>query len=270
LHRFKESFSPDFFSTINFEQSFDRYFDLPKKIVGRVNGLALYGDDSRAVLFPVQSELVYLLDPLKNNEYRFELLDAKSGLATEVTMKGFERVSLFMLKYLQPAFEVLRKQQWKVSSEIYDEWDPVDGPSASMAAAISIISAMSDTPLYKNRFVTGALSPGGKANIIGGTYWKGMVPMRLKELAMQKDNEPTYFVFPAANLTELTKDLVWDAFDLTKKVGLLPVSTIAEAYHYLTTETITKDDILHAEELGKQDLLQSLDKIIKRFSEPAK
>ncbi|MFH1173678.1 MAG: S16 family serine protease [archaeon] len=264
---FRDELSVDFFSAIDSCKEFGGYFDLPPAVVGKVHGLYVTEDDV-AGLSSVYSYYVPLLDPLRIHESRFELVEAKAGLAGQSEIKGFELVTNYLQRLLAPYHEQWKKCNWKIVTEFKDEFEPQDGPSASTAIAVSVLSALSGTPLYKNRFLTGTLDPEGQVGVIGGTYWKALVPLRIQELAKERKAEtPMYFIFPAGNILDLSKELAYDPFNLDENVCLLPISTIAQAYHYFTVDKITEEEILHAQEHGSKKLEQDLERIIQNLKE---
>lgn len=247
--RFKDTyFYPGFFESVDREKKFDGYFSQPKAGVGNMNGLAIYEDGS-GILCKLRS---YLVPPLaeRGGHRKFELIDISSKLAGKSTIKGYRLAADFIQRLV--GGKGIPESDWCVKTHFKDEWHMGDGPSASTAIAISMFSAMTNMPVYKNRFITGTLDPGnGEVGQIGGSYWKSLVPLRLRDICPAKCKDGMYFLFPAVNMVEYTQDSIFDPWDVKKKLSIIPVQTFAQAFYLATCgPRITTDQVKHADEHG--------------------
>ncbi|MGM5488051.1 MAG: hypothetical protein ACQESG_03825 [Nanobdellota archaeon] len=262
--RLREDIPPDIFRLIDSELEY--YAELPAAQVGNVHGLALAG--SYAGVVKVNSYFRPGCGPKPQTGMRhFELVDGLSAMTGKSTYKGFELAQDFMLRQLSDVGlgEIFSESQldWKVRTHFRDSWDEIDGPSASMAITISLFSALADEPVYKNRFITGAIYPEqGDSGLIGGAYLKGMVPKRIRE----RTGDMTYFLFPRENLKDLWHDCIFDPFTLEDHVVAFPVKNFAEAYHlYTCGPVVSEDDWTHAEKYGRVKMAEGMERIRSRF-----
>jgi hypothetical protein len=286
----KEDIAPGFFYSVDSELSYGGYFDLPIKQAGHVNGLSVLGGSRPGSVVKVRSYFLsglHRLDSINNHFDHFELLDIKSKLTDETTFKGYELAKDYLRMLITKAMEGLNDPNsllnldWQLKTNYGENWNEVGGPSASMAITLSMVSALTGAEFYKNRFITGTIDPGtgiiqpesASAGEIGGTYYKGLIPLRLKELSVKhgKDQNEMYFLFPAANLKDLTKDIIFDPFGLEENITCIPIKSFPQAYHLFTCgEKISIDDWKHAEKYGKEKLNEAIASIRTRFSKASK
>jgi hypothetical protein len=269
----KEDIPLAYFIYADQEDNFGGYFDMPQKRVGQVCGLSVSGDMSPGSLFKLTSTFVAGIDEASPDKPRFEFSDIDCGLTEETTYKGFQLTESYVRNVITKAginYKQLKEHgDWKVLTYEHGHWSPWGGPSASAGIAISIISAIADDEVYKNRFITGTLDAAtGNIGQIGGTYLKGLIPYRLKQTAKKKgDYTPIYFLFPVENLNDLIKDSVLDPFHWQEHIAGIPVRDFAEAYHLCTCgPVITESDIKEAPRLGQKKMEEVYKKIKARFS----
>ena len=268
----KDQIPPYFFYYVDREQEFDGYFNMPKSQPGHVHGLSVF-HDAPAEAVKVKSYFKPGIDENHNNTKHFELVDIESQITDETAIKGYELakdlVASIIAKAQKKGKLSLAGCDWQIKTHFDGSWEGTGGPSASLAIALSMISALADEPMYRNRFVTGTIEPSNyKVGAIGGTYYKSLIPMRIKELLDARgEKEETYFLFPAPNMKDLTRDIIFDPFGLEKKVVCLPITNFAQAYHLFTCgPAITVDDYKNAQKKGEEKLEETLDKIYKKFN----
>jgi ATP-dependent Lon protease len=109
---------------------------------------------------------------------------------------------------------------------------PKDGPSAGIAMASAVVSALSRRPVKNDIAVTGEITLSGRVLPIGGLKEKilGAVRAGITEFVIPKENEP--------DLEDLSKD-VRDAIHVT------PVETLAEALALTLRDTSLENGRLH-------------------------
>ncbi|MBN2881416.1 hypothetical protein JXM83_05180 [Candidatus Woesearchaeota archaeon] len=260
----KDEIPTGFFARVNSEKGVGKFFDLPEKSVGYVNGLAVSGVGSSIV--KVRS---YVVDDecTQFRESAFKLHDSSAQMVDKDTTKGFSlSIDYIMLKLREMGVSKdFLNSYSSVKTFVDDFWSEMSGPSASLAFAVSMMSAITGDEIYKNRFVTGTLNPvTGQVGMIGGTYHKALVPLRLKELS--DNNSDMYFLFPAGNLVDFSKDLAIDPFGLAEKVACFPVKTFEQAYHLFTCgNTITENDWQNSQKLGTEKVNDSVSRIKERY-----
>ncbi|MBN2458833.1 hypothetical protein JXB28_00985 [Candidatus Woesearchaeota archaeon] len=268
----KDQIPPYFFYYVDREQEFDGYFSLPKSQPGHVHGLSVF-HNAPAEIGKIKSYFKPGIEDNNHNTKHFELIDIESQMTDETAIKGYELAKDLVTKIIAGAQGkgklVLAGRDWQIKTHFDGNYEGIGGPSASLAIAMSMVSALADEPVYRNRFVTGTIEPSSfKVGEIGGTYYKGLIPMRIKELLDTKgEDEDAYFLFPATNMKDLTRDVIFDPFGLEQKVVCLPITTFQQAYHLLTCgPRISIDDFKNAQKKGEEKLEQTLQKIYEKFN----
>lgn len=248
--RVRERIPPAFFWEVDRKaKEVDGWLNLPESQPGLVCGLSAYSSRLRTAglvgdLVKVRSYFVPDRDPLPREVRRFEFSDIESELVDETTVKGYSLACDWLKEFIYDLRSDTKTDRngrlkddegWQVKTVWEGRWDKSGGPSASLAIAASMVSALSGEETFKNRFVTGTLDPStGNAGAIGGTYLKGLIPTRLHDLMPDDIKEPLYFLFPAPNLKDLTREAIFDPFGIERKIVCLPVRNIADTYHLLT------------------------------------
>ncbi len=170
------------------------------RIVGRVNGLAVIGNDS-AIVLPIEAEVT------------------PGGEKTDIVATG--KLGEIAKEAIRNVNAVVRKiygQNIKDSSDIYVQflqtYEGVEGDSASVAVATAIISAFKRVPVDQSVAMTGSLSIRGEVLPVGGVTPKVEAAIMA---GMRK------VIVPAANL----KDLILSK-DAHAKIEIVPVSRIEQ------------------------------------------
>ena len=236
--KIKETLPLTYFSRVDSEKRYGRYFNMSDKEVGHVCGLSTSGEGPGS-LFHVNSQFIPGFEKVFGSLKRFKMVDVESEMTDETTFKGYELVKDFVQNILGESGldqeKMNNKGNWKMKTHFGGNWNKMGGPSASMATTVSVISAFTGDPIYKNRFMTGTIdSMTGNCGVIGGTYHKSLIPYRLKEISEKlnggKEKEEMYFLFPVANQADLERDLLFDPFNVRNNVTFLPVVDFAQAY----------------------------------------
>ncbi|SDM87768.1 Lon-like ATP-dependent protease [Fictibacillus solisalsi] len=181
--------------------------DMPK--VGLVNGLAVYGPNSGALL-----EIEVTVLPAKKQGTL-----TITGIVEEESIgnnaKSFRRKSLAKGS-VENVLTVLRKMD--VDASLYDihvnfpGGGPVDGPSAGIAIATSIYSAVHDIPIDNELAMTGEISVHGKVKPVGGVMAKVLAAKLagVKKVIIPKDNDQAILreidgieIIPVTKLTQV-------------------------------------------------------------------
>ncbi|WHY70741.1 ATP-dependent protease LonB [Fictibacillus enclensis] len=156
--------------------------------VGLVNGLAVYGPNSGALL-----EIEVTVLPAKKQG-----TVTITGIVEEESIgnnaKSIRRKSLAKGS-VENVLTVLRKMD--VDASLYDihvnfpGGGPVDGPSAGIAIATSIYSAVHDIPIDNELAMTGEISVHGKVKPVGGVMAKVLAAKLagVKKVIIPKDND---------------------------------------------------------------------------------
>lgn len=198
------------------QQIADKYIEAKKryevivtkgKMVGRVNGLAVIGGGAAfsGIVLPIESEVT---PGGKKTEF------VATGKLGEIAREAVKNVSAIILKY----FGEDLKQKYDIYTQFIQTQEGVEGDSASIAVATSIISALKQIPVRQDTAMTGSLSVRGEVLAVGGVTAKveAAIDAGMKQVIIPKSNEG---------------DIVIDKEKL-KKIKVIPVNTIQQVLKY--------------------------------------
>ncbi len=194
------------------QQIADKYIEQKKEYqvivttgnkVGRVNGLAVLGGTPpfSGIILPIESAVT------PGGKEREIVATGKLG---DIAKEAIKNVAAIIKKYFG---EDLR-EKYDVYVQFLQTYEGVEGDSASIAVAASIISAFKQIPVRQDTAMTGSLSVRGDVLPIGGVIAK-------IEAAIEAGVKRV--IIPKSNL----KDIVIGA-DKLKKVKIIPVESIEE------------------------------------------
>lgn len=173
------------------------------KRVGRVNGLAVIGitPPFSGIILPIESEVT---PGGKESEI------IATGKLGEIAKEAIKNVSAIIKKY----FGEDLKETYDIYVQFLQTYEGVEGDSASIAVATSVISAFKKVPVKQDFAMTGSLSVRGEVLPIGGVTAK-------VEAAIEAGIKNV--VVPKTNL----KDIIIDK-DKISKIRIIPVETITD------------------------------------------
>lgn len=194
------------------QQLADKYIEQKKeyevivtsgKRIGRVNGLAVIGNTPpfSGIILPIESEVT---PGGKESEI------IATGKLGEIAKEAIKNVSAIVKKY----FGEDLKETYDIYVQFLQTYEGVEGDSASIAVATSVISAFKKIPVRQDTAMTGSLSVRGEVLPIGGVTAK-------VEAAIEAGIKNV--VVPKTNL----KDIIIDS-DKMKKINIIPVETILD------------------------------------------
>lgn len=194
------------------QQIADKYIERKKeyeiiltkgKVVGRVNGLAVMGGGSTysGIILPIESQVT----PGGKSEQIIA-----TGKLGDIAKEAITNVSAIIKSYFGQDI----KEKHDIYVQFLQTYEGVEGDSASIAVAITIISSIADAPIKQNYAVTGSLSVRGDVLPVGGVSSK-------VEAAIEAGIE--YVIVPYTNL----QDIVIDEAQL-KKIKIIPVKHIID------------------------------------------
>jgi len=170
------------------------------KRIGRVNGLAVIGDSG--IVMPIEAEVA---PGGKKKEI------VATGKLGEIAREAVNNVSAIIMK----SFGEDIKEKYDIYVQFIQTFEGVDGDSASIAVATSIISALKGVPIRQDTAITGSLSVRGHVLPVGGVTSK-------IEAAIEAGIKNV--IIPKSNLD----DVVLSKKD-QNKVNIIPVGDIYEA-----------------------------------------
>ena len=173
------------------------------KRIGRVNGLAVIGvtPPYSGIILPIESEVT---PGGKESEI------IATGKLGEIAKEAVKNVTAIIKKY----FGEDLKEKHDIYVQFLQTYEGVEGDSASIAVATSVISAFKKVPVRQDFAMTGSLSVRGEVLPIGGVTAK-------VEAAIEAGIRNV--VVPKSNL----RDIIIDK-DKMKKINIIPVETIQD------------------------------------------
>jgi Lon-like ATP-dependent protease len=184
--------------------------------VGRVNGLAVMGEDSGIVL-PVMAEVTPSQGP-------GEVI--ATGKLQEMAEEAVQNVSAIIKKFSD---EDITQQDIHIQF-VQAGQQGVDGDSASITVAAAVISALENVPVDQNLAMTGSLSVRGDVLPVGGVTHK-------IEAAAKAGLERV--IIPAANEQDV---MIEDEYK--DQIEIIPVSHISEVLEVALAGEGEKDGLV--------------------------
>jgi ATP-dependent Lon protease len=189
------------------------------KKLGRVNGLAVIGSEGAfsGIILPIESAVT-----IGGNENQI----VATGKLGDIAKEAIKNVSAIIKKYFGEDI----KEKHDIYVQFLQTYEGVEGDSASIAVATSVISAFKKVPIKQDYAMTGSLSVRGKVLPIGGVSAKieAAIDAGIKNVIVPKSN---------------MKDIVVDPKRL-KDIRVIPVTSIAEvlkeAIDWTGNQTILK------------------------------
>ncbi len=172
------------------------------KQIGRVNGLAVIGGGGSysGIILPIESEVA------PGGKEKEIIATGKLG---EIAKEAVKNVSAIIKKRFGKDLK-----NYDIYVQFLQTYEGVEGDSASIAVATSIISALTKVPVRQDTAMTGSLSVRGEVLPIGGVSAKieAAIEVGLKRVIVPKSN---------------IQDIVVDKKKL-EKIKVIPVQTISE------------------------------------------
>jgi Lon-like ATP-dependent protease len=185
-------------------------------VVGRVNGLAVMGQDSGIVL-PVMAEVTPSQGP-------GEVI--ATGKLQEMAEEAVENVSAIIKKFSD---ENISEKDIHIQF-VQAGQQGVEGDSASITVATAVISALEDVGVDQSVAMTGSLSVRGDVLPVGGVTYK-------IEAAAKAGLETV--IIPRANEQDV---MIEDEYK--EMVDIIPVSHISEVLEVALADDIEKDGLV--------------------------
>lgn len=194
------------------QQVADKYIEIKKEYkviktsgsaVGRVNGLAVVKDSG--IVLPIEAEVA------PGGKKREIVATGKLG---KIAREAVDNVSAIIMKIFGEGI----KEKYDIYVQFLQTYEGVEGDSASLAVATSIISALKNVPIKQNIAMTGSVSIRGDTLPVGGVTPK-------VEAAINAGLEAV--IVPESNLLDI---VLSDSGE--KKIKLIPVKNIYEVLEH--------------------------------------
>ncbi|KUH32444.1 ATP-dependent protease Lon [Thermococcus celericrescens] len=187
------------------------------KGIGRVNGLAVIGEQSGIVL-PIEA----VVAPAASKEEGKIIVTGKLG---EIAKEAVQNVSAIIKRYKGEDIS-----RYDIHVQFLQTYEGVEGDSASISVATAVISALEEIPIRQDVAMTGSLSVLGEVLPIGGATPKieAAIEAGIKTVIIPKANEKDVF---------LSKDKA-------EKIQIFPVETIDQVLEIALVDNERKDELL--------------------------
>lgn len=155
--------------------------------IGRVNGLAVIGgeDAYSGIILPIESQVT------PGGKEKEIIATGKLG---EIAKEAVKNVSAIIKKYFG---EDLR-EKYDIHVQFLQTYEGVEGDSASIAVATSVISAFKNIPAKQDTAMTGSLSVRGEVLPVGGVTSKveAAIEAGIKNIIVPKSNLQDIIIEP--------------------------------------------------------------------------
>ncbi|MEM3030503.1 MAG: ATP-dependent protease LonB [Candidatus Micrarchaeia archaeon] len=186
--------------------------------VGKVNGLAVMGDGSSGLIMPIVAEVT----PASSKSEGKLIATGKLG---KIAREAVENVSAIIKKHI--GRDVSR---YDIHVQFLQSYEGVEGDSASISIAVSVISAMEGIPVAQDVAMTGSLSVRGEVLPVGSVTPK---------IEAAIDAGAARVIIPFAN-----KDDVYLHGERRGSVKVIPVKNIVEVLAVALAEVPKKKKLL--------------------------
>jgi len=189
--------------------------------VGKVNGLAVLGSSttlSSGMIMPIVAEVT----PAGS---RAEGKFIPTGKLGKIASEAVKNVSAVIKRHMERDVA-----SYDIHVQFLQTYEGIEGDSASISVAISVISAMENVPVDQSVAMTGSMSVRGEVLPVGGVTAK-------VEAAI--DAGMRAVIVPKSNMHDIIIDK-----DRLKRIKVIPVSTLADVIKYTLQPGKKRDDII--------------------------
>ena len=184
--------------------------------VGRVNGLAVLGESSSGLVLPIVAEVT----PASSKSEGKVFATGKLGT---IAKEAVENVSAIVKKTM--GTDISKSD---IHIQFLQTYEGVEGDSASISIAVSVISAMTNIPVKQDYALTGSVDVRGDVLPVGGVTAKTeaaietglkhvLVPkMNFEDIILSPDKKGRAEIIPVSNIVEVLKHVLVDCPEKTK------------------------------------------------------
>ncbi|KPU63784.1 ATP-dependent protease Lon [Thermococcus sp. EP1] len=185
--------------------------------IGRVNGLAVIGEQSGIVL-PIEAAVA----PAASKEEGKIIVTGKLG---EIAKEAVQNVSAIIKRYKGEDIS-----KYDIHVQFLQTYEGVEGDSASISVATAVISTLEEIPVKQNVAMTGSLSVRGEVLPVGGVTPKieAAIEAGIKQVIIPKANEQDVFLSP----------------DKAEKIEIIPVETIDQVLQIALADSKKKEELI--------------------------
>lgn len=174
--------------------------------VGRVNGLAVLGDEhGSGMVLPIEATVVPTMEKARGQVIA-------TGRLGEIAKEAISNVSAIFKKYAAKDLS-----NYDVHIQFLQSYEGLEGDSASIAVAAAVISAMTGIPVKQNVSMTGSLSVLGEVLPIGAVNTKieAAAEAGMEQILIPKTNEKDVLVDEAVRkkIKVIPVEHIWEVLD---------------------------------------------------------
>lgn len=188
--------------------------------IGRVNGLAVVGNSylSAGIIIPIVAEVT----PASSRSEGKLIATGKLGKLAQEAVKN---ISAVIKRHMNRDLA-----SYDIHVQFLQTYEGVEGDSASISVAVSVISALEGIPIDQSTAMTGSLSVRGDVLPVGGVTGKveAAIDVGLKQVIIPKSN---------------INDIYIDKAKL-KKIKIVPASNIADVLEHALKKSPRRDAII--------------------------
>ena len=188
--------------------------------IGKVNGLAVVGSSimTAGIIVPIVAEVT---PASSRSEGRF----IPTGKLGKIASEAVKNVSAIIKKHMGKDVA-----NYDMHVQFLQTYEGIEGDSASISVAVSIISAMESLPVDQSIAMTGSLSVRGAVLPVGGVTSKVEAAISTEMRAV---------IIPYSN-----KDDIYINKDRIKKIKIIPVKNFAEVLEHAIRKSKRRDEII--------------------------
>jgi Lon-like ATP-dependent protease len=188
--------------------------------IGKVNGLAVLGSTIMApgIVMPIVAEVT---PASSRSEGKF----IATGKLGKIASEAVKNVSAIIKKHMGKDVA-----NYDMHVQFLQSYEGVEGDSASISVAVSIISAMESIPVDQSVAMTGSLSIRGEVLPVGGVTSK-------VEAAISEGIKSV--IVPSKNLND-----IYLSKDMAKKIKIIPVKSLAEVLEHSLKDTPRRQEMI--------------------------
>ncbi|MCK4310858.1 MAG: AAA family ATPase, partial [Methanomicrobia archaeon] len=160
-----------------------RVFKISGLNIGRINGLAVLGGKS-GIVMPIEAEVV---PAASKNEGKI----IATGRLGEIARESILNVSALIKKYTGKKIS-----DYDIHIQFLQAYEGIEGDSASVSVAASVISAIKEIPIRQDLAMTGSLSVRGEVLPVGGITAKveAAIGAGMKEVVLPEANKEDVYL----------------------------------------------------------------------------
>ncbi len=189
--------------------------------IGKVNGLAVIGSASSTlagIVIPIVAEVT---PASSRSEGKF----IPTGRLGKIANEAVKNVSAVIKKHIGKDVS-----NYDMHVQFLQTYEGIEGDSASISIAVSILSAMENLPVDQSVAMTGSLSVRGAVLPVGGVSAKAEAAINA---GMRK------LIVPAGNIDDISLPK-----NMLKKIKVIPVKTFADVLHNSIKPSSKRDALI--------------------------